>query len=385
VRHPEIPGTALTGAQAAFRAQVREFLASGPVTASVQRLRRHGEEAGALDVYRWLGERGWLAPSWPAEFGGLGRGEVEAAIVTEEMALAGVPDDVHVLGVDIVGRFLLGVGTPEQQKRLLPPIARGECVAAVLFTEPDGGSDLARLTSRAEPDGDGWRLSGTKIYSQKSQFADVALAAVRTADGPVPFDGITLFLVPMRSAGVSLRPVPNLTNDLFFEVTIDGLRLGPEDVVGEVGDGWRLLNEMLVLERTGIDFHGKIRRWLDAAAADAGRFADPLFAARWAELDARLSAGHALAWRIVADLERGRVDPSTAAMAKWYVTEQARDVAQFCLGAHGADGALDAGDPGSPDLGLAGTAARHAPTYRLASGTSEVMLYIVASTELGLL
>jgi alkylation response protein AidB-like acyl-CoA dehydrogenase len=370
-----------------FRARVRDFLGSPPVRDAVARIRTAppDDEPGLLDVYRWLGERGWLAPSWPKRYGGLGLGLAEAAIVTEEMCLAGVPDDAHVLGIDIVGNFLLEVGTDAQRARWLRPLARGESLAAVLFTEPGCGSDLARLTTRAEPDGDGWRLYGTKVYNQKTQFADVALCAARTSDGPVPFDGITLFLLPLRSPGILIRPVENITNDRFHEVVVDAVRLTADDVVGTVGDGWQLMNEMLVLERTGIDFHAKIRRWLDSVAPAVCGSGDLDLEARFVELDARLRAGHALAWRVVAELAKGEADPATAAMAKWYITEQARAVIRFCLEVRGMSGVLSAWDADPVDDGLVEAACRYAPTHRLGSGTSEIMLYIIASSALELL
>jgi alkylation response protein AidB-like acyl-CoA dehydrogenase len=387
MRRTEVAVRTVTEEQRAFRTRVRDFLASPPVVAEVTRIRTAPPDAepGLLAVYRWLGERGWLAPSWPKRYGGLDLGLTEAAIVTEEMCLAGVPDDAHVLGIDIVGNFLLEVGSDEQRARWLPRLAGGESLAAVLFTEPACGSDLARLTTRAEQDGDGWRLYGTKVYNQKTQFADIALCAARTSDGPVPFDGITLFLLPLRSPGVLTRPVENITNDRFHEVVVDGVRLTEADVVGTVGDGWQLMNEMLVLERTGIDFHAKIRRWLDSVAAEVRGSGDLDLETRFAELDARLRAGRALAWRVVGELARGEADPATAAMAKWYVTEQARAVVRFCLEVRGLPGVLSAWDPEPVDLGLVESAVRYAPTHRLGSGTSEIMLYIIASSALELL
>lgn len=381
----------LNPAQREFRRELRTFLTSDRVQASLGPLRTSpGEEAGLLEVYRLLGERGWLAPSWPAQYGGLGRGMVENALVTEEMCLAGVPDDAHVLSIDIVGTFLLHAGTDKQCQRFLPALASGQSIAAVLFTEPDCGSDLSRLTMRADPVDGGWRLQGTKWFSQKTRFADVGLCAVRTSDGPVPFDGITLFLLPLRSPGVLVKQVGALPDDRFHEVVVDGIVLSPDDVVGEVGDGWRLINEMLVLERTGIDFHAKVRRWLDAAGAmlGSGSRADDGagddLTGRLIALDAALSAGHALAWRVIADIDEGRPDPARSAMSKWYNTEQAREVVRFCLDVSGMPGLLAGWDPEAIDQGMVERACRYAPTFRLGSGTSEIMLYIVASS-MGLL
>ncbi|MFI6875971.1 acyl-CoA dehydrogenase family protein [Streptomyces sp. NPDC050400] len=378
----DVPDTRPTPAQRAFREEVRALLRSDRVQEEVGRIRRlpPGEEPGLLETYRLLGERGWLAPSWPERYGGAGLGHYESAVVTEEMILAGVPDDAHVLSVDIVGRFVLDSGTDAQRARLLPALARGEQIATVLFTEPQAGSDLSRMTTRAEPDGDGaWRLYGTKVFNQKSGFADTALCAAITVPGTMP--GIGLFLLPLRSPGVTIRTLPNLTDDAFCEISVDGVRLTRDDVLGEVDDGWRMISELLVLERTGIDFHAKIRHWLDSVAdavPDALRD-------RYTELDARLTAGHALAWRMVAGLDAGRADPVLAAMSKWYVTEQAREVARFCLELRGRDGLLTNQDPDAPDLGRVARALRYAPTLTLASGTSEVMLRTIATSHLELL
>ncbi|MDI6103001.1 acyl-CoA dehydrogenase family protein [Actinoplanes sp. NEAU-A12] len=380
----------LTVAQERFRDDVRSMLAEDRVRRAVDDVAvyRPDQEAAHLDVYRWLGARGWLAPGWPVEYGGLGLGPVESAIVTEEMALAGVPDDVHVLSVDIVGSFLLLEGTEEQRRRHLPAIARGERIATVLFTEPDCGSDLSALTTRAEPDGDGWRLYGSKIFNMKSRFGDVALCAARTTDSGVGMHGITLFLLPLRSAGVHIEPVPSMANDRFDLVVIDGVRVTRADVVGRVDDGWRSINDLLQLERTGIDFHAKARRLLDLVirrAAQTGRLDDPAYALPLAELDARLTAGRALSWQMVQNLAEARPDPVASAMAKWYVTEQFRPILHTAMEVDGLDGALSAWDADAPGLGRLEAQYRLGPVHRLASGTSEVMLYLIATNGLGLL
>lgn len=373
-----------------FRAEVRALLAEERVRDQVTSVARLGPtaEVERLDVYGWLGERGLLAPHWPVGHGGRGLGPAEAAIVTEELTLAGVPDDVHVLSIDIVGTFLLRAGTDAQKRQHLPGLAAGTSLATVLFTEPSAGSDLAALRTRAVPDGDGWRLHGVKLYNQKSQFADVALCAARTSESPVQWHGISLFLVPLRTPGVHVETVPTMTNEQFTRVTLDGIRVGPEDVVGPVDAGWQQIGELLLLERTGIDFHGKVRRLLDLVlrrAAERGLLADPAYGPVLAELDAALRAAHALAWETVGNLEAGVSDPVLASMAKWYVSEQTRPVLDSALEVHGPDAVRSVWDPHPVDDGLLEAGFRAAPTHRLASGSSEVMLYLIATSGLGLL
>ncbi|WP_156725199.1 acyl-CoA dehydrogenase family protein [Streptomyces apocyni] len=373
-----------------FRKEVRSFFAGDLVRRVLAEVATYapGEEPARLGVYHALGQRGWLAVDWPEEYGGLGLSPREAAVVTEEMTLAGVPDDVHVLSIDIVGKFLLSAGTEQQKQHHLPALARGERAASVLFTEPEAGSDLSALSTRAEPDGDGWRLYGTKVFNMKSQFADVALCAARTSDGVIGMHGITLFLLPLRSPGVHIEPVPSIQNDRFNLVVIDGVRLTAADVVGEVDDGWRSLNDLLQLERTGIDFHGKARRLLDVVirrAAETGRLADPVHGARLAELDARLRASHAMAWQMVENLATGAPDPVASAMSKWYAGEQFRPVLQAGLEVDGMGGVLTSWDGEAPADGVLEANVRLGPAHRLASGTSEIMLYLIATNGLGLL
>jgi alkylation response protein AidB-like acyl-CoA dehydrogenase len=381
---------AMTAQQEEFRREVRAFLAEPRVRKAVDEIVRYRprEEPAVLDIYRWLGERGWLAASWPVHYGGLGRTVVESAIVTEEMAYAGVPDDAHVLSIDIVGLFLLMEGTEAQKKRFLPALARGESIATVLYTEPHCGSELAALTTRAEPDGDGaWRIHGRKIYNQKSQFGDYALCAARTTEADVKFFGITLFMVPLRSAGVTIVPVWSMENNRFNEVVLDGIRLTGDDVVGKVDEAWSLIDKMLLLERTGIDFHGKVRHWFDLLvehARDTGALADPVFGQQIADLDARLHAARALAWRQVANLAAGTPDPVGSAASKWYATEQAKAVVRLAMELGGLPLVLSTWDCEAPLDGQLEAAYRTAPTLTLASGTSEIMLYLIASTGLEL-
>jgi len=293
---------AFTPEQDSFRKEVCKLLCEDAVRAEIAQSRRmpYGEESGLLDVHRRLGKLGWLAINWPERYGGGDATIVEKAILTEEMIRHGVPDNVHSLGIDIVGNAIHLFGTQEQKERFLPGLARGEITANVLFSEPDVGSDLASLGTRAEPDGDHWRLSGRKIYNMKAQHSDFALCAARTSTGPVSFAGITLFLVPLRSMGVVIEPVWNLSEERFDLVTLDGIRVGREDVLGEVDDGWQVIGGILGLERTGIEFEAKGRRLLDAVAQHAltlGRAELSGLGERLVELDALVRAGRLPSWR----------------------------------------------------------------------------------------
>lgn len=286
---------AFTPEQELFKQEVRAFFHSEEVLRLLDEVNAAPprEEVHPQQIYRWLGERGWLAVNWPARFGGLGKTVIEAAVVSEEMCLAGVPDTVHINSIDIVGLFLLLAGTEHQKQRFLPPMARGEMIASVLYSEPDSGSDLSSLTTRAEFDGQAYVIWGRKIFSLKTQLADYGLCAVRTKKSQTNYDGITLFMVPLRAPGVQITPYWNMTDERFNEVVLDGVRVGAEEIIGQLHDGWRLINAALTIERTGMDYYARMRHWLNAIVVRAratGQIHDVSIGERIAAVDAYVEA-----------------------------------------------------------------------------------------------
>ena len=379
----------LTDEQEAFRRAVCELLCEQSVRDEVARARRlpSDQEPGLLEIYRRLGERGWLAINWPAEHGGLGGSVVEKAILTEQLIVHGIPDVVHTLSIDIVGLAIQQLGTEEQQRRWLPALAAGESVGSVLLTEPEIGSDLGGLTTRAEPDGDGWRLYGRKVYSMKSQFADFALCAARTTESEVRFHGITVFIVPMRGPGVLVEPLWSMSDERFNQVVLSGIRMTAEDVLGGIDDGWQVLHDLLGIERTGIEFEAKARRLLDAVLDEAdrtGSLPDSEYGELLVELDGEVRAGQLLAWQALGDMLSGELDDVRCGMAKWHTTETAKRISELAPEICGLTAMLSARDAEAAPGWLLESAFRDGPGLTLASGTSEVMLSLIASTGLGL-
>lgn len=380
----------LSAEQEAFRRAVCALLCEESVREEVAGLRRlpPDQEPGLLAVYRRLGERGWLASNWPAEHGGLGTGIAEKAILTEQMIVHGIPDVVHTLTIDIVGQAIQAMGTQAQKRQWLPGLAAGTSVGSVLLTEPEIGSDLGGLSTRAEPDGDGWRLYGRKVYSLKSQFADFALCAARTTESEVRFHGITVFIVPMHAPGVRVEPLWSMSDERFNEVVLSGIRMTAEDVLGGVDDGWQVLHDLLGIERTGIEFEAKARRLLDAVldeADRAGSVQDGDYGELLVELDAEVRAGQLLAWRALGDLVTGELDDVRCAMAKWHTTETGRRISELGPEICGLSALLSARDDEAAPGWLLESAFRDAPGLTIASGTSEVMLSLIASAGLNLL
>ncbi|MFI5836655.1 acyl-CoA dehydrogenase family protein [Micromonospora sp. NPDC051300] len=352
-----------------------------------------GEALGPL--HRLLGARGWLAPGWPREYGGLGLGPVETAIVHRELVRNGVPDLLFVVSICYVGTCLLLAGNDAVNRTYLPSLAAGELTSCTLYSEPDTGSDLASLTSRAERVEGGYRLHGRKSYSQATEHAGYALVAARLAetcgsvggsdsagdDGPPAHTGITLFWVSLGDPGVTVRPEPNLGEAPFSTVLLDGVFVPDDHVIGPPGEAWPLLNTALSIERTGFEAHLKMRHWLDAVGARAtalGLDREPWFAGASAVLDARVEAGGHLAWQMIGKQARRELDGAGAAIAKWYNTELGRPIARLALDVEAAAGAVvDA--PAGPG---ADEQYRECPGLTLSAGTSEIMLYAVATGHL---
>lgn len=370
----------LTPAQEAFRAELRGVLDGEEARAALRTIEAapRPEEPDARPLYRLLGAGRLLAPHWPPELGGRGLGAVEAAIVAEELALRGVPDTLFVLSVQIVGQLLLRAGSPAQRARLLPSMARGDTFCTVLYSEPEAGSDLAALRAEARPGGAGHRLFGLKVYNPKTSQAQFGLCAARVAGGGSRYAGLTLFVVPLDAPGVTVRRVPNLSPEPFHEVTLEGVEVGPEAVVGEVGAGWSLITAALPLERTGMDYCGRGRRWLDRAARDLVGRGDGGALEALGRLDAEVEAARLLSWRAMLAAGTGRLDDATAALTKWYTSTTAQRVAWWAAGAAGLAGSLSRDDPEAAAGGIVELACAEAPGLSLSAGTSEMMLQIVA-------
>lgn len=366
--------------EAALRAEVRAALTEPAVRAELDAVRvGGGREPDVRPLYRELGRRGLLAVGWPAEYGGRGLTQADAAAVIEELVHGGVPDMLHVLSVQIVGLFLLQAGSDEQKARHLPALAAGQRFATVLYTEPEVGSDLASLRTRAVRVDDGYRLSGVKVYGLKSGMSDLGLCAARTGDGPSKYDGISLFLVDLHSDGVRRCTISSVADDQFDRVELDNVWVGADALLGAEGDGWAQLSRCLAIERTGLDYSLKAARWYGAALA--GLTVDDADGALLEEIGrygAAVDGGRLLAWNVIGGLDRGTIDPVAAAMAKYYTSETAQEVAVWGALVHGPGYRLRGLDGPGADLLEAGY--REGPGLTLSAGTSQIMLELVANS-----
>jgi alkylation response protein AidB-like acyl-CoA dehydrogenase len=244
----------LSPSEEAFRQEFASWLRANLPDEWKERRLRGTAEGPVLEARRaWerkLGEGNWLGVSWPAAYGGRGATAMEHVVYLEELFGAGAPDSLNTLGLNLVGPTIIEVGTDEQKQRFLRPMLRGEAVWCQGFSEPNAGSDLAGLQTRADRDGDDWVVNGQKIWSSGAQYSDWCALLARTDQEAPKHKGISFLLVDMRSPGISVRPIRQISGDAEFnEIYFDSVRVPGGQILGEVNGGWLVANRMLAYER----------------------------------------------------------------------------------------------------------------------------------------
>jgi alkylation response protein AidB-like acyl-CoA dehydrogenase len=262
----------------AFRGEVREWLEANLTGdfASARGLGGPGREHEALEIrHAWekhLGEAGWTCIGWPKEYGGRDLSLEQQVIFHEEYARADAPIRVGLIGEGMVGPTLLAFGTDDQKERFLPGIRRGEQMWCQFYSEPNAGSDLANVSTRAERAGDDSRINGQKVWSSLAAWADWGFAIVRTEPGSKRHKGLSYLLVPVHQDGIELRPIIQATGTSeFSEVFFDGARTPAANLVGAEGDGWKVGMATLGFERgtftlgQQVGFQRELERVIDIA------------------------------------------------------------------------------------------------------------------------
>jgi alkylation response protein AidB-like acyl-CoA dehydrogenase len=258
--------------ESAFREELRAWLAGNKPDQEPTQGGEDAHYAWRRDWQKRLYDAGWAAPAWPAEYGGRGASLTESAIYFEELGRARVPLPANVLGLLLGGPTLMVWGTPEQKERYLAPILSAEEIWCQGFSEPDAGSDLASLKTRAVKDGEEWVVTGQKVWTSAAQYSKWCMLVARS-DGEVPkHKGLTYFLMDMDQAAVQVRPLRQITGEAEFnELFIEEARIPDENVVGGVGNGWKVALTTLMNERAGLGFllQVRLRQLLDDTIAAA--------------------------------------------------------------------------------------------------------------------
>lgn len=333
---------------------------------------------------RTLAEEGLLTIAWPTEFGGGGGSLWDQTVVREEMWAHHEPRGAQYMGLNWVGPAIMGFGSDAQKEQHLSAIAAGEVIWCQGFSEPEAGSDLASLRTRAVEDGDGWRITGQKIWTSYAGMAQWCVLAARVGPGE-RHEGITMFLVPMDTPGITVRPIrsmlgPHHLNEVFF----DDVLAGPDAVLGGIGEGWAVIRKALAHERVGIARYARCERLLSALGRELAPHWDDLPAslhAQWARALVQVRVARLLAYRTVHAQATGEVPDVLASAARIAVTQCDQSVAEVLFQAV-EDRALEAG-PDAPLRGAIEDHWRYAQAATVASGTIEVQRMIVSKALLG--
>jgi alkylation response protein AidB-like acyl-CoA dehydrogenase len=372
--------------ETAFRDELRAWLAENPPEAKPPA--DAGDDAQFAyrrDWQRRLYDGGWAAPAWPTEYGGRGASQSESAIYFEELGRARVPFAANTLGLLLGGPTLMVWGTPEQKERYLPPILSGEEIWCQGFSEPDAGSDLAALKTRAVRDPahpDEWVVTGQKVWTSGAQYSKWCMLVARTDGEAAKHKGLTYFLMDMDQAAVQVRPLRQITGEAEFnELFIEEARIPDANVVGGVGNGWKVALTTLMNERAGLGFalQIRLRQLLDdiiAAAAEKGLLENPLYADKLAELHGRCESIRLLAWKGLTDAERYGQPGPEGSLVKWLWSETNQLATQLAVDVIGPE-ALITGTSWSYEL-------LRARGNTIEGGTTEVLKNIVAERVLGL-
>ncbi len=235
-----------------FRSEVRAFLAR-TLDGMPAVKRAHSWTAFDAEFSRKLGERGWIGMTWPKQYGGHERSAIERYVLLEELLAAGAPVGAHWIADRQSGPLLLRYGSEAQCRRFLPAIARGDMYFCIGMSEPNAGSDLASVRTRARKARDGWRISGQKIWTTHAHRAHMMIALVRTGTREHKrHEGLSQFVIDLATPGITVRPIVDLVGDVHFnEVFLDDVPVGDDMLVGNEGDGWRQVTSELSLERSG--------------------------------------------------------------------------------------------------------------------------------------
>jgi len=369
---------------AALRARLRALIAAN---IAEDYLGAFTSDPADLDVAqrfcKTLADAGLLTIAWPTEYGGGGGSMWDQTVVREEMWAHHEPRGAQYMGLNWVGPAIMGFGTDAQKALHLSAIAAGEVIWCQGFSEPEAGSDLASLRTRAVEDGDGWRITGQKIWTSYAGMAQWCVLAARVGPGE-RHEGITMFLVPMDAPGITVRPIrsmlgPHHLNEVFF----DDVPAGPDAVLGGVGEGWAVIRRALAHERVGIARYARCERLLSALGRELAPHWDELPAslhAQWARALVQVRVARLLAYRTVHAQATGEFPDVLASAARIAVTQCDQSVAEVLFQALEGE-SLEAG-PRAPLHGAVEDHWRYAQAATVASGTIEVQRMIVSKALL---
>jgi alkylation response protein AidB-like acyl-CoA dehydrogenase len=375
---------------AKFRAEVRDWLEQHAERRGGgyewSRDMQHPEYVNRCRVWQHtLFEGGWGAITWPTEYGGRGDTAWHQAIFNQEAAAFDVSAGAFSVGIGMCGPTLIAHGTEEQKRRFLPALLRGDEVWCQLFSEPGAGSDLAGLKTKAVLDGDSWVVNGQKVWSSSAQYADWGILLARTNPDVPKHRGITYFLVDMRTPGIDVRPLRQITGHAHFnEVFLDDVRIPADQIVGVVDGGWGPTHTTLANERTLIGGAGAqmTPEMLIDLARRTGQDQDPVIRQGLAEFFTRVQLLKYMNYRVQTAMSQGRMPGPEAATTKLFISQHQTLTGELLLSMLGAGGMLDKSD--ALDGGKWQLAFLNQFSVKIGGGTDNIQRNALGERVLGL-
>ena len=370
-------------AEDVFRSRVRDWLATHAPSSA-----ERGDPARQKRWHQDLHAAGFIGTSWPREYGGGGLTPVEQAILAEEIAHADAPNASGGMGVLWVGPAIIRFGTDEQKRRFIPPILSGEQRWCTGYSEPNAGSDLASLQTRAERDGDHYVVTGQKIWTTMAHESEWCFLLVRTSREGPKHAGLTILLVDIRTPGVTVRPLRQITGDAEFnELFLDQVRVPVSQRLGAEGQGWAVVMSALVDERSSLATAIRVdeifaRLCETVRAAGLGR--DPLWRQRLGALATDCAIVRTSNLRNLSDQLHGRLNPGLASALKLFCSELNQRLSAAGHDALGAGGLLLPGGTDAPERTSWAYKMLYDRCLTIAGGTSEVQRGVIAQRVLGL-
>ncbi len=377
-----------------FRSELRAFM-KAELPDTWEGAGRYPEEDDwdlNIVVRKKMAEKGWLTMHWPEEYGGQAASPVKSAIYNEEIAYMRAPGR-DIFGVRMLGPTLMIHGSEEQKKTHLPSVAKGEIQWCQGYSEPESGSDLASLSTRAVRDGDELVINGGKVWTTMAHRADWIMLLTRTDPDAPKHRGISFVLVDMKSPGVTVRPIINMAGGHEFnQVTFDDVRVPRANVVGDEDRGWYVAVTLLDFERSGIDYSAAARRMLDDIrefATETKRNGQPLIEIPWvrtlmADRYVDCEVARLMAYNVAYMQSQDLIPTKEASMSKVFGSETVQRVTDASLDILGQYGTLGREDKWAPLKGRVQEHWMNAFAGTIAAGTSEVQRNIIAGRGLGL-
>ncbi len=378
----------------AFRVELRAFM-KAELPDSWEGAGRYPEDDDwdlNVAIRQKMAKKGWLTMHWPEEYGGQKASPVKSAIFNEELAYMRAPGR-DIFGVRMLGPTLMIHGTEEQKRTHLNPVARGEVQWCQGYSEPEAGSDLASLSTRAIRDGDDLVINGAKVWTTLAHRADWIMLLTRTDPDAPKHRGISFVLVDMKTPGVSVRPIINMAGGHEFnQVTFDNVRVPRANVVGEEDRGWYVAVTLLDFERSGIDYSASARRILDDTrefATETKRNGQPLMEIPWvrnlmADRYIDCEVARLMAYNVAYMQSQDLIPTKEASMSKVFGSETVQRVTEASLDILGMYGTLSREEKWAPLKGRVQEHWMNAFAGTIAAGTSEIQRNIIAGRGLGL-